>query len=271
MLILVLSLFLLLFLWWSSRHPWWKPAIPLSLPRILMYHMIRDPVSGARFNGLRVSPAQFERQIAWLSRRGWRFRFLSEILTAHALEEKVCAITFDDGYADNLHNALPILRRHGAVATLYLVQHRHDNDWSVKKKPHHDGGELAREPKLTDADVETLLTSGHFELGGHSATHADFSRLDHATRRREIEDSKAVLESRFGVALKSYAYPFGIYDDMDVALVRDAGFLGAVTTRPGISRDLQTERFELKRVKVSGRKGGLTFRLGMRMGWRTWV
>lgn len=264
----------LLALMGSLRYPWWKPAVPMTLPRILMYHMICDPVPGARFNGLRVSPQQFERQLAWLRRHGWQFRFLSDVVSADALRqpgsEKVCVITFDDGYADNLYNALPILQRHGAVATLYLVQHRDDNDWSVKKKQHHDEGELAREPKLTDGEVETLLASGCFELGGHSATHADFSKLDPATRRAEIEGSKSALEARFGVPLQTYAYPFGIYDGVDVALVREAGFLGAVTTRSGISRDLQAERFELKRVKVSGKKGQLTFRLGMRMGWRTW-
>lgn len=270
----MLSLFLLALalcaLLWSVRYPWWKPAEPLAVPRILMYHMIRDPIPGARFNGLRVAPRQFEQQIDWLRRRGWQFRFLSEILASDSLPEKVCAITFDDGYADNLHNALPILRRHGAVATLYLVQHRDDNDWSVKKKAHHDDGELAREPKLTDSEVESLLASGCFELGGHSATHADFRRLDLATRRAEIEGSKAALEARFRVPLETYAYPFGIYDSVDVALVRDAGFAGAVTTVPGISRNPRDERFELKRIKVSGRKGQLAFRLGMRMGLRTW-
>lgn len=260
----------LLVLLGSIRYPWWKPRVPLEVPRILMYHMIREPVPGARFNGLRVAPEHFDRQLGWLRRRGWQFCFLSEILAADSLPEKVCAITFDDGYADNLHHALPILRRHGAVATLYLVQHRHDNDWSVKKKAHHDEGELAREPKLTDAEVETLLASGCFELGGHSATHADFSKLGHAERRAEIEGSKTALEARFGEPLVTYAYPFGIYDSTDVALVREAGFAGAVTTRDGISRDLQAERFELKRIKVSGKKGQLVFRLGLRMGLRTW-
>lgn len=265
----------LLALLWSIRYPWWKPAVPMTTPRILMYHMICEPVPGARFNGLRVSPRQLDRQLAWLRHRGWQFRFLSEVLSADAAKlqrpAKTCVITFDDGYADNLHNALPILQRHGAVATLYLVQHRDNNDWSVKKKKHHNEGELAREPKLTDAGVETLLASGCFELGGHSATHADFSKLDPATRRMEIEDSKSALEARFGVPLETYAYPFGIYDSVDVDLVRNAGFAGAVTTRSGISRHLQAERFELKRVKVSGKKGQLTFCLGMRMGWRTWV
>jgi peptidoglycan/xylan/chitin deacetylase (PgdA/CDA1 family) len=162
------------------------------------------------------------------------------------------------------------MQRHDAVATLYLVEQRHNNDWSVKKKAHHDSGELAREAKLSDAEVSELLASGRFELGGHSATHADFSKLSIYERRREIVDSKAALEARFGVTLVTYAYPFGIYDTTDVALVREAGFSAAVTTREGISRDLSAERFELRRIKVSGRKGRGHFRRSLGLGLSGW-
>ena len=50
-------------LWFSLRYAWWRPAADQSWPRILMYHMIAEPRAGARFNGLRVSPAMFEQQL----------------------------------------------------------------------------------------------------------------------------------------------------------------------------------------------------------------
>jgi peptidoglycan/xylan/chitin deacetylase (PgdA/CDA1 family) len=251
----------------SLRYRWWRPAIPLAHPRILMYHMVREPIAGARFNGLRVRPADFERQLRWLSDHGWQFHFLSDVLAEDAaIPAKTVVLTFDDGYEDNFTEALPVMRRYGAKGTLFLVKDRFDNDWSVKKKAHHSEGELAREPKLSDEQVRELLASGCFELGGHSLTHADFSKLDSDQKRREIFDSKRALEQDFGVSLASYAYTFGIYDSEDVALVREAGYLGAVTTREGIDRDLDACRYELSRVKVSGRKNFLFFRLSLRAG-----
>lgn len=63
-------------------------------------------------------------------------------VTMHELQEnwgkhpaKTVAITFDDGYLDNLQNAYPILEKYQAKATIYVVVDRHDRDWSTYKKP----------------------------------------------------------------------------------------------------------------------------------------
>ena len=134
--------------YWSSRHAWWKPSVAWSRPRVLMYHMVRDPRPGARFNKLRVPPSVFEKQIAWLKDRGFTFVFASELASGDLPERAVC-LTFDDGYEDNLLAADPVLERHGARATLYLVGDR-EGGWSSKKKAHHGDAELASEPKLSD-------------------------------------------------------------------------------------------------------------------------
>lgn len=257
---------LALLLWFSAKYAWWRPAVALQHPRILMYHMVRDPIAGAQFNGLRVSPLAFEQQLAWLRDNGFEFWFLSDLMAADTVPPSVVVITFDDGYADNFSNAFPLLQKYGAKATLFLVEQRFDNDWSSKKKSHHDSGELMREPKLSDAQVQEMIDSGAVEIGGHSLTHADFSKLDVAARRHELAESRALQQQKFAVPVDTYAYTFGIYDAQDVALVQELGYRAAVTTAEGISTDLQAERYTLRRVKVSGRKDFTHFKLSLRLG-----
>lgn len=258
-------------LWFSLHYAWWRPAVDRRFPRILMYHMIADKRRGARFNGLRVAPHMFERQLRWLSEHGWHSFTVSELVQqAAALPEKSFAITFDDGYADNLYRALPLLQKYRCKATLYLVVERHGRDWSAQRKPYHDEGELGREAKLSDAQVQQLLDSGCIELGSHSLTHANFEHLDAAAARRELADSKRELERRFGCPVNSFAWPFGLYRPEQVALVQASGYSSAVTTREAIVDPLGWNPLELPRVKISGKDNWLAFLLRMRSGRRGW-
>ncbi len=258
-------------LWWSVKYAWWRPAGPAAWPRLLLYHMISAPRRGARFNGLRVAPAMFERQLRWLRDHGWRSFTVSELVEAGpALPAKAFAITFDDGYADNLFAALPLLQKYGCKATLYLVVERFDRDWSIARKAHHDEGELRREPKLSDAQVQMLLDSGCIELGSHGMTHANFLQLDTTAARQELMASKQALEQRFGVAVKTFAWPFGLYRAEQVSLAAQAGYLSAVTTRECVESPTDWQPLQLCRVKISGKDNWLAFRLRLRSGRRGW-
>ena len=255
--------------WFSLRYHWWRPAVDYHHPRILMYHMIAAPRPGARFNGLRVPPHRFERQLRWLSQRGWRSFTVSELLArGSTLPDKSFAITFDDGYADNLLRALPLLQKYGFKATLYLVVDRFERDWSMQRKQHHSGGELKREAKLSDEQVDELLASGCIELGSHSVTHANFQRMERESVCRELMQSRKMLEERFAVPVLSFAYPFGLYHPYQVELVKQAGYSSAVTTREGIDSTASWQPLELRRIKISGKDNWLAFLLRMRVGRR---
>ncbi len=255
--------------WFSWRYAWWRPTVDTHYPRILMYHMIADPVAGARFNGLRVSPSRFEQQLRWLRDNGWQGFTVSELVDRGAdLPDKAVAITFDDGYADNATRALPLLQRYGYKATLYLVVDRHDRDWSRSRKAHHDGDELKAVPKLSDEQVEEMLASGCFELGAHTLTHANLLNLDNAELQHELTESKHQLEQRFAVPVRSFAYPFGLYRPEQVALVQEAGYDNAVTVREAVDDPASWNPLELSRIKISGRDGMPAFRQRMRTGRR---
>jgi len=254
--------------WFSVRYAWWRRTVPWDRPRVLMYHLISPHPPGTRYAGLRVSPAMFARQLAWLKAGGFYFGTMRE-LAAGTLPPRSVVLTFDDGYADNFTAAHPLLVEHGARATLYLVAVRDDGrDWSVRKKAHHDSGELVSEPKLTDDQVREMLASGVWEAGAHTNTHPLLTTLTPEERRAEIGGSRQRLEQTFGVPFETFAYTFGLWGENDRAAVCEAGFSTAVTTDAGVATQPPADPLAVPRLKISGKEGMLAFRLRLRAGWR---
>ncbi len=266
---LLIAVFIAGLFWFSWRYAWWKLPISYKRPRILMYHMIARHKRGARFNGLRVSPGNFEKQLRWLKNNGWKSFTVSELIAKGvALPEKSYAISFDDGYEDNYLLALSMLKKYSCKATLYLVEDRFNRDWSTDRKDYHNEGELRDERKLSDKQVSEMLASGIFELGSHTLTHANLNKLNQEQSYREIVHSRRQLKERFHVVVKSFAYPFGLYRDEHVAMAREAGYTSAVTTNEGTDALRDRDNLQLKRIKVSGRDNMLAFIMRMRTGKR---
>ena len=253
--------------WFSVRYAWWKPPIDWRYPRILMYHMVREHRPGTRFNKLRVTPRAFAEQLRWLTGERFQFLFASELFRNRELPERSVCLTFDDGYADNLAEADPLLEQYGARATLFLVSDR-GGGWSSLKKSHHSDEELQSEPKLTDDQVRSMLASGRWELGGHTRTHANLAALSPEEARPEIVGATQDFPRIFGQPVPTFAYPFGIYGRDHTAMVREAGFAGAFTTEPGISRWPFADSWEVPRIKVAGNDSLTAFRMRIRTGKR---
>jgi len=252
----------------SYRYAWWKPAVTYRYPRILMYHMIKKHTTG-KFKGLRVSPGMFEKQVRYLKENGWHFVTMRELAEhREKLPEKTVAITFDDGYEDNYTEAFPILKKYNAKATLYLVVDRHQREWSSRRKAKNDSGELMYEPKLTDEQVREMIESGVFELGSHTLTHPNLLTLSPEEKYEEIVRSKELLEKKFGVACTSFCYPFGLYNEKDEAIVKEAGYSNATTTQAGIENITYTNLFRLKRITVSGKDNFWVFKHKLKTGKR---
>ncbi len=264
-----LTLVLLLAVYYSHRYAWWKKAVPYHHPRILMYHMISPPVKGAKFNSLRVSPQQFEQQLSFLHHHGWSFYTLSELIqNKSSLPEKSVAITFDDGYEDNLTNALPLLKKYQAKATIYLVVDRHQREWSSKRKKKNNTHELRNEPKLQDTQINELLHSGLIEIGSHTLTHDNLPLLDEIRKTQEISDSRKQLQETFAIPCEAFCYPFGLYDETDLKLVKSSGYTSATTVEKGISDLRNADPFQLKRITISGKDNFYAFRLKLKTGKR---
>jgi len=91
---------------------------------ILMYHRVGDMTADPW--GLGVSPERFEQQMDVLRRafKPVRMANLAKSVIDSRLVPGGVAVTFDDGFADNLHNALPALQKHAVPATVYVTSGR---------------------------------------------------------------------------------------------------------------------------------------------------
>lgn len=94
-------------------------ALTAARSRILMYHRFGEPGQSLRMDRL-----TFERQVLLL-KRNFRLRRLADVVgrlaSGQPLEPRTAVITVDDGYADFIEYAVPVLERHDVPATVYLV------------------------------------------------------------------------------------------------------------------------------------------------------
>ncbi|MFI0811126.1 polysaccharide deacetylase family protein [Streptomyces echinatus] len=202
-----------------------RPLAPGPVPWIAMYHSVGDRTDDPY--RITVTPGRLDGQLRWLRRRGLRGVSVAELLAARARGEgrDLVGLTFDDGYADFLDNALPLLRRWECTATLFVLPGRFggDNAWDPLGP---------RKPLLTADGIRRAAAAG-VEIGSHGLTHVDLTRADDALLRAETAESRAVLEELTGAPVTGFCYPYGTVDRRAVEAVRSAGYHYACAIDPG--------------------------------------
>ena len=197
---------------------------------ILVYHQIAvAPKKGASFRSLYVSPAAFARQMALLKLLGYRGLSMTDLQPYLRGEKtgKVVGITFDDGYLNNLTNALPALQKQGFTSTCYVVDGLlgQTNLWD-------DGQGIAQTPLMT---VEQLLQwqAGGQEVGAHTQEHVDLLSLTEIAAWKQIAKSKSTLQTLLDKPIKHFCYPYGKFDERHSTMVKQALYETATTTARG--------------------------------------
>lgn len=119
-----------------------------------------------------------------------------------------------------------------------------------------DVAALARDACLDFDELADLARDPAVTLGAHTLGHPMLAKCDDATARREIAESRAVLEDAIGRPVRHFAYPVGdpgSAGPRDFALAREAGFVTAVTTRPGhLFAEHVAHLHALPRISVNG-------------------
>ncbi len=206
---------------------------------VLMYHVINPPPAGAPFPGLYVSSSEFAAQMQALKAAGWHAVTMDQ-LEAYWTRGvplgpgKPIVLTFDNGYASQYENALPILKRLGWVG---------NENIQLTGLPQSQGG-------LTDAQVRGLIAAG-WELDTQGISHADLIALDAAQLQYQVATARHILQKRYGVPVNWFCYPSGHYDATVIAAVKSAGFVGSTTVIPGWANHSE-DPYRLPRLRVLG-------------------
>lgn len=182
--------------------------------------------------------SQLETKLAALRAAGFQ---PTQLNTAALATRGRFAVTFDDGYACVVEEALPVLERQKITAMEFLIAGKLGgrNEWDIAK------GDVAQ-PLMDAAQVRTWLASGH-QIGSHSLTHPNLRKIPPAQAREEISASRKLLEDTFGVTVEHFCYPYGAYNEAIRDLVAEAGYKTACTVKHGVSSPSESP-FELKRI-----------------------
>jgi hypothetical protein len=187
----------------------------------------------------------FARQLQYMSRHG-EFISLDEavsILTSgESIDGNYFCITFDDGFKNNVTNAVPILLDNDASAAFFLVTDLIDSDIYKDRErlvEFFDHGKTLME-FLDWVDCRMMSDAG-MVIGSHTVHHAKLSELDESAIINELTKSKTTIEKKLGRPCVHFCAPFGIpmrdFDpERDPELVRQSGYLSMLTTQRGANR-----------------------------------
>jgi peptidoglycan/xylan/chitin deacetylase (PgdA/CDA1 family) len=218
--------------------------------RVLMYHKVNARAG----NTVTVPPTLFGEQMAFLREQGFAVVGLDEVVAHYVhgtvLPARAVLITFDDGYRDNLEQALPILERHGFAAVVFVPL-----DFVGEGRPlPHDlrlAGRGIHNPTLDWNGLLELERRG-VRVESHGLSHRPLASLALEEARAEVVVSKRRLEERLGRSVSAFAFVKGSqahFRSEHVALIRNAGYDLGFTSVTG-ANDPSTSRFTLRRYNV---------------------
>jgi peptidoglycan/xylan/chitin deacetylase (PgdA/CDA1 family) len=219
---------------------------------ILAYHRVNDWSEDT----LSVHPAAFRKQLTYLTEK-YRCVPLSELVTARTkrlkLKERLAAITFDDGYFDNYLYACPVLKEFHLTAAFFLTAGYIGTSRLLPRDEKR--GDTEKDRLLNWTEVSEMQKAG-FTFGSHSLTHANLASIDPEQARREINESKKILETQLRESVNFFCYPFGSYSPEVKKMAASAGYQAAFVTPPvrgaGLfpKHRMAQDRYALKRVGV---------------------
>ncbi len=219
-----------------------KPKSTARVIRIpvLNYHSIGNQPD----NNAVLSPRNLEAQMNYLSKEGYTTLTLRQFIDIWQgkieAPSKSVLLTFDDGYADNYHEAMPILKKYNFKATLFMSPGSVGDGWYI------------------DWEQAKELHESGWDIQPHGMTHPYLNKLTLNNQRAEIEESAKLIEEKLGIKAEVFCYPYGVYNKDTLKILTDNHYKLAFTIDQGYAETSQNP-LTLKRLFIGGKDSLDTF------------
>ena len=212
---------------------------------VLTYHRVL-PTSGP----ITISVSDFELQMRWLKSNGYTTLSgaqFEKYLSGQLDVVRPVLLTFDDGYLDNLYLALPILKRYGFCASLFVITSKIGN---VRTDVVGSWNEQDDDRHLVWSEIDEMVASGVFDVHSHTHTHTQFWLNEVSavqTQEKMLEDvskSLDILRAKYSHDVQ-LAWPWGYFRSSWLPGISELAVSVCHTMRPGTNfagSDQQTVR-----------------------------
>jgi len=182
--------------------------------RILLYHAVGSRLEHDAY-GISIAPDLFTCHMAALVDS--QDVTLADLSRAAFSDEGLrVAVTFDDGYKDNLHRAAPILLKYGVPFAVFVTS-------SFIRSGSAD--------YLSPSELRELANLPGVTIGSHGATHVPLAGCDDRTLWNELHGSRLYLEDTIGRPVWAVSYPHGSVTRRVADVARQAGYITGVCSR----------------------------------------
>jgi peptidoglycan/xylan/chitin deacetylase (PgdA/CDA1 family) len=187
---------------------------------VIAYHAIGDCPKGRDPYGLYVPVELFEKQIAYLARHR-EVVLLEDVSSPPTTSQTKVAITFDDGYRNNLTIAAPILERYGLKATVFVA-----TGWLGRPSAWIDDGGSCDNTIMSAGELRQIEEMG-WRVESHGHAHIDMAAASHTELTADLKASREVFRTELGREPRLLAYPWGHHSESARTVVEAAGLEAA--------------------------------------------
>ncbi len=236
---------------------------PRSGVRILLYHAVGSRLADDPY-GISISFESFWQQMEMLALRETvevvSFDALPSALDRSESQQQenklLVAVTFDDGYKDNLHAAAPVLLRLKIPFTVFVT-----SSFIQNESPDY----------LTALELRELAAMPGVTIGSHGVTHRPLAQCDDATLSWELNVSRHSLEDIIGKSVTALSYPHGSVSGRVRDAARQAGYVLAGSSCFDINKS-PYDPLNLCRCEIVARDSARVFlqKLNGAWDWKRW-
>jgi peptidoglycan/xylan/chitin deacetylase (PgdA/CDA1 family) len=215
-----------------------------------MYHAIGTPALGDELGLFSVTKERFHSHMKCLStwQNGNIVDFSLNSLNAAGVN---IAITFDDGYMDNLEVAAPILIELGLPFTIFVTTSFIKN---------------ASSGFLSPAALRELAALPGVQIGSHGRSHIPLTKCNQQELQNELLSSKLYLEDLLGLRVNALAYPYGSVDQRVRQAASEVSYLMGACSYPGVNA-VRRDPLLLARTEINSEDDDRVFDQKLRGYW----